>query len=172
MHKKLSGLIALFMLFGVSSALAQKVNVDWDKSAEFSKYKTYAWLESKNRAPNDLTHKRIIENIDQQLAAKGFRKVDSNPDTLVVYNAGVKEQVSVQGNGYGYGPRWGGGSVSLTKFVELQATLVVDLSDAPKKELIFRGIATDTISDNSEKNAKKIQKAAEKIFKKYPPQAK
>ena len=172
MLKKLHGLAALLLLLAVSGASAQKVNTDWDHSADFSKYKTYAWIESKNPAKSDLTHKRIIENIEKQLAAKGFQKVAENADMLVVYNAGLKEQVSVQGYSYGYGPyRWGGGTTSLHKYVELQATLVIDMVDAKSQQLVWRAIATDTVSDNPEKNIKKIEKAAEKAYKKYPPKA-
>jgi hypothetical protein len=40
-----------------------------------------------------------------------------------------------------------------------------------QKQLVFRGTATDTLSDKAEKNTKKIQKAVEKMFKKYPPKA-
>jgi hypothetical protein len=50
-------------------------------------------------------------------------------------------------------------------------TLVVDMMDPQQKQLVFRGTATDTLSDKAEKNTKKIQKAMEKIFKKYPPKA-
>ena len=47
-------------------------------------------------------------------------------------------------------------------------TLVVDIFDAKGKTLLFRGTATDEISDNPEKNSKKISKAAEKMFKDWP----
>ncbi len=47
--------------------------------------------------------------------------------------------------------------------------LVVDILDGKDKQLIWRGIATDTLSDNPEKNEKKINKAAEKMFAKFPP---
>jgi hypothetical protein len=172
---KIKGIITVAVLFLVSagSAFAQKVNVDYDHGANFAKYKSYAWIESKNRVASDLTHKRIIEAIEQQLTAKGVQKTDSNPDLLVVYNAGLKEEVSVQGYSYGYAPyRWGGGTVHVNKVVELRATLVVDLVDAQQQQLVWRGIATDTVSDNPEKNIKKINKAAEKMFKKFPPPGK
>ena len=169
----MSVLVGLLLLGCAGSAFAQKVNTDWDHDASFANYKTYAWTESKHPAPSDLTNKRIIENIDKQLAAKGFTKTTDNPDVFVVYNAGVKEQVSVQGYDYGYNRyRWGGGMTTYNQIVELQGTLVIDLVDAHKKELVWRGTATDTLSDKSEKNTQKIEKATAKIFKNYPPKAK
>jgi hypothetical protein len=47
--------------------------------------------------------------------------------------------------------------------------MVVDLFDAKTKRLVWRGIATDTISSDPQKNAMKIEKAVEKMFKKFPP---
>ena len=41
--------------------------------------------------------------------------------------------------------------------------------DAKEKRLVWRGTASDTVSDNPQKSASKIQKAAEKLFKNYPP---
>jgi hypothetical protein len=174
MRKQVTSIIAgLWFFFCASSVFAQKVNTDWDHEANFSNYKTYAWIETKHPAVSDLTNKRIVENIDKQLAAKGFTKVIDNAAALVVYNAGVKEQVSVEGYNYGYGRyRWGGGMTTYSKVVELQGTLVIDLVDSRKKELVWRGTATDTLSDKPEKNAQKIEKATEKLFKKYPPKAK
>ena len=51
-------------------------------------------------------------------------------------------------------------------------TLVVDMFDAKTKNLVFRGTAEDEISDNAEKNAKKLEKASAKMFKTFPPSAK
>jgi len=51
-------------------------------------------------------------------------------------------------------------------------TMVVDVFDAKSKKLVFRGAGQDEISDKPEKNIKKIEKGAEKIFKKFPPQPK
>ena len=48
-------------------------------------------------------------------------------------------------------------------------TLVVDIFDAKNKQLIFRGTATDELSDQQDKNAKKLAKASDKIFKDFPP---
>lgn len=170
MKLRVSVLVVLFLLGSAGSAYAQKVEIDFDQSADFTKYKTYAWIESQNPAPSDLSHRRIIAAIDERLAPKGLKKSPSNPDLFVVYNAGIKEQVSVQGYSYGYYPyRWGGGTVRLDQVVTLQATLVVDLVDAQKQELVWRGIASDTLSDKPEKNQKKLQKAMNKMFKKFPP---
>ena len=89
-------------------------------------------------------------------------------------NSGVKERTTVEGYDYGYpyGPWWGWGgprNVTYQTYIDKEATLAVDLVDLSKKELVWRGVAQDTLSDNPEKNQKKLDKALDKMFKKYPP---
>jgi hypothetical protein len=50
--------------------------------------------------------------------------------------------------------------------------LVVDIFDAKSKSLMFRGTATDELSDKPEKNIKKMDKASNKMFKDFPPGSK
>jgi hypothetical protein len=50
-----------------------------------------------------------------------------------------------------------------------EGTIVVDMYKAQEKELIWRGSVTGTVSDNPEKNVKKINKGLAKMFEKYPP---
>jgi hypothetical protein len=160
----------VLLLFSASDVLAQKVSVDWDHDTDFSKHKTYAWIESKNPG-SELAAKRMVAAIESQLAARGLQKAQGgDADLAVVYNVGAKERVSVQGYDYGYGRyRWGGGTVRYDTTTYTEATVVVDLVDAKTHSLVWRGTASDTVSDKPEKNEKKIQKAAEKMFKKYPP---
>ena len=162
-----------FLLVATGSALAQRVDVDWDHSADFSMYRTYAWMESKNPAP-DIWDQRIVQDIDLQLTAKGLQKAETGqqPDLFVVYNADVKQQTSLEGYDYDFGPGWrwgGGGPVELRPVTENVGTLTVDLVDAQKKHLIWRGTATEVLSDKSEKNIHKVEKATSKMFEKYPP---
>ena len=87
---------------------------------------------------------------------------------------------SGMGGGWGYGPGWrtgwgygGGSSISTTTASTIPVgTLVIDLLDPKEKQLVFRGVATDTLSSKPEKNTKKIVKSVNKIFEKYPPKEK
>ena len=47
--------------------------------------------------------------------------------------------------------------------------MVVDLFDTKTKQLIWRGSESDTLSNNSDKNIKNLDKGVEKMFKKFPP---
>ena len=165
--------VVLIALLGlVAGGFAQKVSVDYDRDADFSKYKKYAWAEGV-RASDSLMDKRIVEAIDAQLTAKGWTKVapDQSPDAYVLYQAAVSEetQATVWGTGYGAGWRRTGGTTQITTETILIGQLVVEIGDAASKQLVWRGKASDTLSDKPEKNEKKIKKAAEKMFKNFPP---
>ncbi len=177
-----------FLLMASGGALAQKVTNDWDKAVDFSKYKTYAWVKG-TPARNQRNDERIVRAIEGQLAAKGLQKVESvaNPDLVVAYHAAVAEDTQFDTRdtgswGYGSGWRYGYGRMSTTTVGGMSTTtvtkiligqLVVDLGDVKDKELIWRGTASDTVSGKDwEKAEKTINKAVEKLFKKYPTPAK
>jgi len=72
--------------------------------------------------------------------------------------------------GWGYGG-WGVGMGSTTTYenVYTVGTVILDLYDAKTQKLLWRGTASDTIPEKSSSLAKKIDKAAVKMFKKFPP---
>src|SRR5262245_14952775 len=145
-------------------ARAQKVGAEYDKEVDFSKFTTYAWRPGQH-APSPLTHKRIVAAIDEQLASKGWSQSDSSPGAIVVYYAAMDEERRL--NAWGSGPRWSGlGTVSAETI--LIGQLVVDIYDAASGELVWRGSATDTATDNPEKNNKKMKDAVAKLFKQLP----
>lgn len=167
--------ILLFTLLTAGALLAQKVNVDWDRSADFSKFHTYAWQPSTHPATG-LWDQRIIDAVNQQLQAKALKLVDANPDLWVVYSKSIKKDQQVVGTGYASpGPYWGwgywGGPTTTTyqTYTTREGTLVVELADANGHQLMWRGSATDTLSDNSDKNIKKLNQAVDKLFKNFPP---
>ena len=167
--------LPLLLLFAATVAVAQKIDIDFNRNVDFSKFKTYAWLESMHLAKG-FWPQRIMDGVDHELHAKGLKKVEMSdqPDLEVVYNAGVKERTTVEGYDYGYpwGPWWEWGGPRTTTYqtyIDKEATLAVDLVNRGEKELGWRGIACDTLSDNSEKNQRKLDKGLDKMLKKYPP---
>lgn len=170
--RRLVFVIMIVCSIGAPFAFGQKTNVDWDRNVtDFSTFKTYSWVKPLRPTPNPLMDQRIVAAIDAQLSAKGLQKTESGGDLLVTYSAGVHKETSAMTTGMG-GWRMGGGMGRITPVVENQGTLVVDLSSGQNKNLIWRGAAADTLSDNPEKNTKKIGKAVEKMFKNYPPKKK
>jgi hypothetical protein len=155
------------------TAVAQQVTYDYDKSADFSRLKTYAWVNG-TVLRDELTHKRIVAAVDSQMAAKGFAKVEAtgSPDVYVAYHAVFDQNLRVHGGASGY--RVGLSRTGTARVEEvLVGTLAVDLVDARLGGLLWRGIATKEvdIKADPEKRDKNINRATDKIFKHYPPQS-
>jgi hypothetical protein len=184
MHRFLA--VFLCGILTCSITFAQKVRVDYDHGANFTKYHTYSWGETQ-AAPefSQLVQQRIVGQIEENLAERGLKQVETGGDLTVNYQATVKQEVQYttfgDGGGWGWGSGWGsgwgngyyGGGISTTTETEIPiGTIVVDLIDPQAKQLVFRGIATDTLSSQAEKNTKKLTKAMHKVFEKYPPKEK
>src|SRR6478672_1701859 len=135
MQKRLV-MAALGLLLVPRLVLAQKVSYDFDKSADFASYKTYA-LKDGTKVGQPLIDDRIVAAINSALAAKGFTKADANPDVFVVYHVAFDKQKDIStyssgyGGGYGAygwgwgGGGWGGGTTSTTVRDILVGTLVI-----------------------------------------------
>jgi len=165
----------LFFAAMLGAAFAQQVKSDFDHQANFSQYKTYSWQEVK--PPNSLWDSRIKSAVDARLAAKGWTQVDSGGDVAIVAIATSHTERTLQTfyDGMGGGWRWRGfggmGEATTTEQDYKEGTLLVDLYDAKTKQLIWRGSAEDTVSNNADKNEKNLNKGVAKMFKKFPPQA-
>jgi hypothetical protein len=164
---------ACMVLLG-TVALAQSVTYDFDRGVNFNKYRTYAWVSGTN-LPDALNHRRIVNAIDAQLAARGLTKVESSasPDALVAYHASLDTNVRINAFGSGWGGYRFGAMRSATATVEEIpiGTLVIDIVDAESKNVVWRGSATKELDSyaNAEKREKNINRAAQKLFRNYPP---
>ena len=162
---------------GLAACSTIETSADWDKAADFSKYKTYAWHEVQP-AENSLVQQRIQAAVDSALASKGLRKVDDNPDLWVVTHTRLSEQTQINtyDTGWGYGWRWGygGGMTTSTVSKVPVGNLIVDLVDANAKQMVWRGTASKTLSTSStpEERDKAVHEAVNKMFQQYPAGAK
>src|ERR1044072_5045507 len=174
--------IALAVALLPAMAAAQKTTYDFDKTAPFAEFKTYS-LKDGTKTGNELVDKRVIGAIEAQMTAKGFTKNDSAPDVYIVYHLAFDQQKDISSfssgpmyGGYGWG--WGGGWGTTTTNVRvseiLVGTLAIDMVDAKKKQVAWRGLSTKDIVMRAkpEKRDSNINKAVEKIFKNYPPKVK
>jgi hypothetical protein len=159
----------LFMLAGTASA--QKIDTDFDHHADFSRYKTFLWIRQPN-IKDPLAKQHVMDDVNRQLEAKGWQMVNDNADVGITANGATQQQQSLNTfyDGFpGWRWSWAGGETQTTVSTYTVGTLVVDLFDAHTKQAIFRGTASDTLSDKQEKNDEKIDKSIEKMFAKFPP---
>ena len=159
------------------------VKTDYDKSADFSKFKTFAFagmtdLNQAGLLSNSLLRKRIESAIGQELTKKGLKSVplDQNPDLLVHYWMGVKDKQVVEATapamgGYGWYGRYGygGGYGGVTTYDYQEGTLIADLIEPTKKDLVWRATMKADLEATAAENSELLNKATAEAFKNYPP---
>lgn len=168
--------IFIFLLVSCSSV---RVNSDYDKQVDFTRYKTYAFHKTgiDKAEISDLDKKRILRSIDETMTAKGFTKSET-PDLLISFFTKEREEVNVNqfNAGWGWGWGWGwnpflwGDNTTVTRHSE--GTLYIDIIDAKKKELIWQGEGEGVLTKDTHKKDEMIKEFVTKILELYPPQKK
>ncbi len=182
------GSIAVALALSVASASAQDVGYNAMPGTDFSKYKTYKWVQIKDaQSPDQIVDSQIKSVIDGQLASKGLTKTeDETADLYVGYQVAVDKEKQWDSYSMGGGPGWGwgggyrgygaygGGTTTTTSSTLYVGTLGLDFYDRAAKQLVWRGRATKTLDPKAkpEKREKNLTKAVAKLLKKYPPPAK
>jgi hypothetical protein len=183
--------LALALLAVGGCATGPKVLTDFDPSTEFSVFRTFAFSGMTDRgreigvSDNSPLRGRMKEMVDEQLAAKGLRQVsmEDRPDLLVHLFFGVTDEQHVQKTGmapgfysrhvkayeYHEGVWKPVKSSGVTTHEDHEGTLIVDLADASKKELVWRAVIRAVLGDSLEKNFDMANKGVAKAFKDYPP---
>jgi len=172
MKTRVSYVGAALMAFACLMYAAERT--DYDHKADFSRYHTYSWVGVK--AGNSLWQDRIMGAVDSDMAAKGFTKVASGGDMAVSAFGRATEHDTLQTFYSGF-PGWGWragwwdtmGTTTTDVVPERVGNLTVDVFDGNTKQLLWRGEASDALSDKPEKNEKKLEHAVDDMFKKFPP---
>jgi hypothetical protein len=176
----------------IAGCSSMEINHDYDPKADFAGLKTYDWLDAPQKATGDpridgntILRDRIHEAVETGLAARGYRKVSSDPDFLVAYHVSLDTRRSVQtlNNYYGYGPGWGYGYGAAYRpgywagmpesyvYEYEEGTLILDIVNPKNKELMWRGSAQDEVHFKStpEKDQAQLNEAVHKMLEKFPP---
>jgi len=184
---KVTRMLLPLLLLAISG-YAQDVRYNFDSSAKFSDYKTYKWVQIKDSSPLDqLTNQQLMSAIDAELAKKGLTKVsgDDPADLLIGFQVTISQekQFSSYSTDFGTGPGWGrgwygyGGTTMGSSVTTGQTSTIhvgalgLDMYDAAKKQLVWRGEATKTLDTKAkpDKRQKNMAKGVAKLLKNYPP---
>jgi hypothetical protein len=181
--------VILAALFFTTSAFAQDVSYNFDKQADFTKYKTYRWEKHPQSIDLDqLVMTQLATGFDAALAKKGLTKKETGDvDLIIVYQLALKQEkeLNTYSSGYTTGPGWGGGyyggyggygaygggTSTTTVSTITTGSVALDMYEAAAKKLVWRGLASKTVDAGTkpEKREKNIAKAADKMLKNYPP---
>ena len=175
-------LLAALLLASTSVAVAATAQHDYDADTDFSAYKTFQWMETDTASDGSTTsyvdspmvRKRIQSALEVELRKDGLvESEDGQPDIFVVFHATIKDKVQLDTT-YGYAPGYrrhrrypvAYGVATVRTYEE--GTLIVDIIDARKNELVWRGWVSDAVG-NPKKMETRINKAVKKLFKRFPP---
>jgi hypothetical protein len=172
-------LLPVLLMLLASSCASIRVSSDYDKTAPFSVYKTYAYApEAMNLNISELNKRRLIDALDKELQLKGFTLSDQ-PDVLIdlKFNAQTKQSATTNtATPYGgryYGYRWRSSFATTTVSYEnyTEGTLFIEMIDAAKKQLVWQGRGIKTLDPDAsyKKRESNINSAVKTIVELYPP---
>jgi hypothetical protein len=145
------------------------LKVDYDKDAPFSRYKTYAWLESPARAENLANHIRITRAVEKELSGRGLvLDTSGRPDVFVRYIA--KIETKVRGSSRKAGSPWE--PTDLRTIVDIervkQGTLIIEMLDGETRDVVWRAVGSDAVA-RVDLIEDQINTSVAKMLAQYPP---
>jgi hypothetical protein len=170
--------VALTALAGCTSG--PDVRADYDKAMDFGKYRSYGFVAQAGTDSGDfksLTTQMLQSAAARQMESRGYVRSD-NPDLVINFKGKLEEKVDVEstpapyygpGWGYGgwYGAPWGGTEVTTRRYNV--GTLVMDVVDREKRQVVFQGGVEGVVTKEMMQNrGAAIDRAVEHIFAKYP----
>jgi Domain of unknown function (DUF4136) len=169
--------VGLFLfLLVVGDVAGQRVRTDFDPRAPFPNYKTFMWIRPPRIQTDPFMEPRLMEAVNAALTAKGWQLVTEGADVGLVAHVATHERHTLETFYDGFGGGWGWhhwgagfGTAYTTDQPYEVGTLVLDMFDTHTKQLVWRGLATDTLSEKPDKDTKKLNKAVDKLFKDFPP---
>jgi len=186
-----SSLVVLAAAGLVVEAAGVKVKTEYDRSADFSALRSYAWLptppyrtQTTTEVEDRFLHADALDTpiraaVDRALAGKGLKPAPdgTSPDCFLVYYAafGAEINANVLGEHYAYITGWGspviGGTPTTALRVIEQGTVVLDVLNREKKVAIWRGMATGAVDrdQTDQQRVRRINGVVADMFKKFPP---
>jgi hypothetical protein len=165
--------LVLLILLPASAAFAQKVEIESDAAADFTRYHTFAIRDGRLNAKNpslnnELVRKRIEADIRRDMEAKGLVFVaEGKSDLNVRFTLGAARKVETEA----YPAGWRGWGTRVVRVPYTEGTLVIDLRDPTTRSLVWRAIAREDKGDASKVEGK-LDDMVKKAIEKYPPKGK
>lgn len=173
--KNLYILVAVIVL---SSCSTIRVNYDYDKTTNFTTYKTYNYFSDVNTGLSALDSKRLFKALDNGLQSRGYTLSDT-PDFLIDIKSSEFRQQGNNNVGVGLGGGGGnvGGGVSIGLPIgqsQMGREVVFDFVDESNDGLFWQAVSESNYKPNAspEKREANFIAIVEKILKKFPPEIK
>jgi hypothetical protein len=168
-----------FALFAFEVCPCVSQSITFAKGISFLNYKTYKWVTIPSTEQLDqLTSDQLMGTIEVELAKKGLTRTPSdNPDLLIAYEiaSGKGKQLKNLSVGAAYGSNDGPNAGTTGTVTTIHSgEMALDMYDAAKKQLVWRGLIANAIEADAkpDKKQKHMSAAIEKLLKHYPPEKK
>lgn len=164
---------ALFALCASTASLAHDVSYDIDRTAAFSRYRTYAWTVG-TPIGDPINDARITDAVERTLTTKRLtRAANAAPDLLVAYHVHFGQDVRITASGTG----WPGYGFGATRFGTARADkvlvgrLAVEVRDAASGRVVWRGYTSVDIDANasSDRRERRIGQTVSRLLASLPP---
>jgi hypothetical protein len=173
----------LLVMLSTTVAFAQKVDVGYDKSVDFSKYASYTWIRPTSQPTRPILYESIVGSIDHQLNAKGLTRKENDGDLLLIPTGGMEFGLNHAAGtpivpSYSGPPpavdatMWtgAGGSSNLMAPYVPEGTLMLTFLDRSANKLIWTGTVKQKLDiEKKTKSLDLIDKAIAKLLKGFPP---
>lgn len=178
MRKQISGGFTFVVLIGVLNSCAIQTNQIYDTQADFSKYKTFCWMngceQSSSGLPatsDSLVYKLIKEAIILELERKGLKQDQTNPDLLVGFTVTIKDEEMVVYHRPEDTPVYFRPIETDEEVVHyLKGSLIIGLADARESKMVWQSQAVSYMETRPNVTEENVDKAIRKVLKNFPPQ--
>lgn len=171
------GFGALVFLGFLVACSSVRVNYDYDKGTDFSKYSTYNYFMDMETGLSQLDEKRLFHVLDSTLQTKGLLLAEE-PDLLINIISQENRDTNQNAVGIGLGGtnRTIGGGVSVGIPIggsQLQRIIQFDLVDNEKNALIWQAISKSAFRPKAtpEVREEQLKKVVDEVFSSFPPQS-
>jgi hypothetical protein len=180
---RLAATLAVAAIALAGCASGPDIRADYDKAADFGKYRTYGFVANAGTDSGDyraLATQMLQSAASRQMEQRGYTRAE-NPDLVINFKGKLEEKTDIEsvpaphyGPGWGYGGwygapygGWGGTEVTTRRYNV--GTLVMDIVDRDKRQVVFQGGISDVVTKEMQQNREAtISKAVEHLFSQYP----
>jgi hypothetical protein len=177
--------LCLLLLALGTTAFAEKINIGYDKSVDFSRYKTYTLTEPAMPPTRPMLYATVVTTIEDEFKKKGLQRTDKDGDLVVIPAGGIEfginsaaatpilptyagQPISVNAT------MWTGavGTENLTSPYVPQGTLRLQLVDRSTNKIVWNGMVSEKLDiEKKQESVDRIYKAIAKLIKQFPPKA-
>lgn len=174
--------LALFagsLMVLASACASPKVGYDFDRSMDFSTYRTYEWMPDTGaktgdkRIDNSLVDARIRSAIDAQLRGKGYtHSTAGQPDFYVTYQAAVTDMMKGASTQRYIGDRATGLYTTINAIQPYKdGALLVDIVDGTTQRLVWQGTVSAEVDPamTAKERDERITRVIKAMFEHFPP---